>query len=161
MRLGLSQVSRKLKKLFEVVDGESAYALDEDGKLIAKIDEKQCVQIFAKTKDGELKLLVLVKGLKRKVDQNLNIISAAIVFTYEEGYFIRCVKNRRFVYERDVNLEETELKPIAEISETDEGLYVKSNILGVDETLSDKSYLENSHPIYVINEKTKLIKGQS
>ena len=161
MRLGLSQACRKLKKLFEIADGdECTYVLGKGGELLAKMDEKQYCQFFVRADDGKLKLLVLVKGLKRKVDQNLNVISAAIVFEYEEGQFIRYARNRRFVYERDVNLEETKVIPIAEISETAEGLHVKSERLGVDEMLSEVSYLENSHPIYIISERSKPIKGQ-
>ena len=164
MRLGLSQVSRKLRKKFKAIEGkgtgkkEEIYFFDDEGNLVAKEVEGQIVQFFVETKDGEIKLLVLVKGLKRKVDQNLSIISATLVFGYEEGCFLRFVKSRGFSYEKDVNLEETSIKAIANIEEEENKLYVTSDCLGVTEVFEDIDFLENTHVYYIISEKTKQVK---
>ena len=163
MRLGLSQVSRKLRKKFKAIEGngtgkkEEIYFFDDEGNLVAKEVEGQIVQFFVETKDGEIKLLVLVKGLKRKVDQNLSIISAALVFGYEPGAFIRFVKSRSFCYEKDVNLEDTGVRTIAKIKENGNSLLVTSDFLGVTETLDEVDYLENTHPYFIISEKTKTL----
>lgn len=166
MRLGLSQVSRKLRKRFNIEYGNEdckrnvLYFLDDEDKLVAKEIEGQILQFFAETEEKEVKLLVLVKGLKRKVDQNLSIISAALVFNYEEGKFIRLVKSRSFCYERDVNLEDNEIRPIAQLFSDEKGLIVASDLLGVTERFKDVDYLENTHPFFVISEKPKKSKTE-
>ena len=163
MRLGLSQVSRKLRKRFNIEYGNEdckrnvLYFLDDEDKLVAKEIEGQILQFFAETEEKEVKLLVLVKGLKRKVDQNLSIISAALVFGYEPGAFIRFVKSRSFCYEKDVNLEDTGVRTIAKIKENGNSLLVTSDFLGVTETLDEVDYLENTHPYFIISEKTKTL----
>lgn len=166
MRLGLSQVSRKLKKKLSAIEGNEngrkdvTYFLDEEGNIVAKEVAGQIVQVFVETEEGKTKLLVLVKGLKRKVDQNLSIISAALVFNYEEGKFIRLVKSRSFCYERDVNLEDNEIRPIAQLFSDEKGLIVASDLLGVTERFKDVDYLENTHPFFVISEKPKKSKTE-
>ena len=166
MRLGLSQVSRKLKKKLSAIEGNEngrkdvTYFLDEEGNIVAKEVAGQIVQVFVETEEGKTKLLVLVKGLKRKVDQNLSIISATLVFGYEEGCFLRFVKSRGFSYEKDVNLEETSIKAIANIEEEENKLYVTSDCLGVTEVFEDIDFLENTHVYYIISEKTKQVKEQ-
>ena len=163
MRLGLSQVSRKLKKKLSAIEGNEngrkdvTYFLDEEGNIVAKEVAGQIVQVFVETEEGKTKLLVLVKGLKRKVDQNLRIISAALVFGYEPGAFIRFVKSRSFCYEKDVNLEDTGVRTIAKIKENGNSLLVTSDFLGVTETLDEVDYLENTHPYFIISEKTKTL----
>lgn len=163
MRLGLSQVSRKLKKKLSAIEGNEngrkdvTYFLDEEGNIVAKEVAGQIVQVFVETEEGKTKLLVLVKGLKRKVDQNLSIISAALVLGYEPGAFIRFVKSRSFCYEKDVNLEDTGVRTIAKIKENGNSLLVTSDFLGVTETLDEVDYLENTHPYFIISEKTKTL----
>lgn len=158
MKLGYTQVWRKLGTKFGV-QGKDVYVLNKDGKLVAKRTEKQEIQFFVNTPDG-VKLLVLVKGLKRKIDQNLNVTTVVTLFDFDAKNLVKVVKNRMFKLETDDMLKTHQICVLGTAEEKNDGLHVVCDELGIDEVLTECSVLEDGQVIYIISEKEKAIKGE-
>lgn len=158
MKLGLSQVHRKLNKMFGTSRDEE-YVLNEEGQVVAKRIEKQYLQFFVKTADG-VKLLVLAKGLKRKFGQNLNVTSVATLFEFDGVRLAQFVKNRAFVLTEDSVIQTHGIFAIGSAEESERELHIVCEKFGIDEVLTEHSTLEDGQVIYIISEKEKTIKGE-
>lgn len=158
MKIGLSQVNRKLGKLFDTPSNEE-YVLNEDGQVVAKRVERQYMQFFVKTAEG-VKLLVLAKGLKRKFGQNLNVTSVATLFEFDGVRLAQFVKNRAFELKEDSMVQAHGISVIGTADESEQGLHVVCEVLGIDEMLEERDILTDGQVIYIINEKNKAIKGE-
>ncbi len=139
--------------MYGIKGNEEAIIRDESGKLVAKIYPLTLVEVYVMTADG-VKVLVLAKNFKRKSDQNLDISEIATLCNYHVKY----VKNRRFEKESDLN--EDDVKVIGSAIEFEEGLRVSLSEIDASDYLS-KYFVQGGQKIYVLNNKSKEIKGES
>lgn len=153
MKLGLSRVSRKLRKLYGIKGNDEVIIRDEDGKLVSKIYPMLYTEVFVMTSKG-IKVLVLAKNFKRKSSQNLDIAEIATL----SDYLVRYVRNRRFEKEYDFN--ENDVKVIGSAIEFEDGIRVSLSEIGVSDHLTN-FFEQSGQRIYILNNRNKELKGGS